>query len=261
MISHIIQWSLRRRLFVLAVAALLLAWGSYATLRMPIDVFPDLTAPAVTVVTEAHGMAPTEVERLVTFPIETALNGAPGVRRVRSSTAVGLSTVIVDFEWGTDVLIARQIVAEKLQLARSSLPPEVAAPVMAPAASVMGEIMFIALRSDRHDGMALKSIADSVVRKRILAIPGVAEVLPIGGDERQYQVTLRPDRLAAYGVTVDEVLAALKDGNQNAPAGFYVEGGQEYLIQGIGRITSADDIGSTAVGRRGGRGGTDSRYR
>ncbi|CUW39586.1 putative Heavy metal efflux pump, CzcA family [Magnetospirillum sp. XM-1] len=252
MIAYIIQWSLRSRLFVLAAAALLLGWGTVETLRMPVDVFPDLTAPAVTVVTEAHGMAPTEVERLVTFPVETALNGAPGVRRVRSTTGIGLSTVIVEFDWSTDVLTARQIVAEKLQLARASLPPEAAAPVMAPAASVMGEIMFIALGSDRHDGMALKAVADWTVRKRILAVPGVAEVLPIGGDERQYQVTLRLDRLAAYGITVDEVLAALKDGNQNAPAGFYAEGGQEYLIQGIGRMLSAEDVGATAVARRGG---------
>lgn len=252
MIATIIQWSLRSRLFVLAAAALLLGWGTVETLRMPVDVFPDLTAPSVTVVTEAPGMAPTEVERLVTFPVETALNGAPGVRRVRSSTGIGLSTVIVEFDWGTEVPAARQIVAEKLQLARSSLPPEAAAPVMAPAASVMGEIMFIALRSDRHDGMELKVAADWTVRKRILAVPGVAEVLPIGGDERQYQVTLRPDRLAAYGITVDEVLAALKDGNQNAPAGFYAEGGQEYLIQGIGRMLSVEDIGATAVARRGG---------
>ncbi|ARJ66160.1 multidrug transporter AcrB [Magnetospirillum sp. ME-1] len=252
MISYIIQWSLRSRLFVLAAAALLLGWGTYETLRMPVDVFPDLTAPSVTVATEAHGMAPTEVERLVTFPIETALNGAPGVRRVRSSTTVGLSTVIVEFDWGTDVLMARQVVAEKLQLARAALPPDVAAPVMAPAASVMGEIMFIALRSDSHDGMAVKAAADWVVRKRILAVPGVAEVLPIGGDERQYQVTIRLDRLAAYGVTVDEVLTALKESNQNAPAGFYAEGGQEFLIQGVGRINSLDDIGVTAVGRRGG---------
>ncbi|MDO8605080.1 MAG: efflux RND transporter permease subunit [Phaeospirillum sp.] len=252
MIAYIIQWSLRNRLFVLAAAALLMVWGTIETLRMPVDVFPDLTAPSVTVVTEAHGMAPTEVERLVTFPIETALNGAPGVRRVRSSTGIGLSTVIVEFDWSTDVLIARQIVAEKLQLARSSLPPDVAAPIMAPAASVMGEIMFIALRSDRHDGMEIKAVADWVLRKRILSVPGVAEVLPIGGDERQYQVTLRVDRFAAYGITVDEVLAALKDGNQNAPAGFYSEGGQEYLIQGIGRVASLDDIGTTAVARRGG---------
>ncbi|WP_096703408.1 efflux RND transporter permease subunit [Magnetospirillum sp. 15-1] len=252
MIAYIIQWSLRSRLFVLAAAALLLGWGTVETLRMPVDVFPDLTAPAVTVVTEAHGMAPTEVERLVTFPVETALNGAPGVRRVRSTTGIGLSTVIVEFDWSTDVLTARQIVAEKLQLARASLPPEAAAPVMAPAASVMGEIMFIALRSDRHDGMELKVAADWTVRKRILAVPGVAEVLPIGGDERQYQVTLKLDRLAAYGVTVDEVLAALKDGNQNAPAGFYPEGGQEYLIQGIGRMLTAADVGATAVARRGG---------
>ena len=170
MIAQTIGWSLRNRLFVLAGAALLMGWGLYETLRMPMDVFPDLTAPTVTLVTEAHGMAPREVESLITFPLETAMNGASGVRRVRSHTAVGLSVVYVEFEWGTDIYQARQIVAEKMQLARSALPPDIAAPVLAPVTSVMGEILFIALTSDRHDAIELKTTADWYLRRRLLAV-------------------------------------------------------------------------------------------
>jgi len=253
MIATIIRNSLSNRLFVLVTAGLLLLWGGWQTTRMPVDIFPDLTAPSVVVVAEAHGMSPTEVENLVTFHIETAVNGSPGVRRVRSISSVGLSVVTVEFAWGTDIMQARQIVAEKLQLARASLPPDLPPPQMAPAASVMGEIMFIALTSEKHEAMELKSTADWVLRRRILAVPGVAEVLAIGGDEKQYQVTLSPERLASYRVTVDEVLRGLRDTNQNAPAGFYQEGGQEYLIQGLGRIQNVDDIGETVVTMRAGQ--------
>ena len=243
MIGQIIQWSLRNRLFVVLGGLMLLAWGGYQTMRTPVDVFPDLTAPTVTVVTEAHGMAPLDMESLVTFPIETALNGAPGVRRVRSATKVGLSTITVEFAWGTDAYLARQVVAEKLQLAKASLPPGIEAPVMAPAASIMGEIMFIALTWDdpakvgAGGTVMLKNTADYVLRKRLLAVPGVAEVLPIGGDVQQYQVTLKPERLAAYGLTIDEAIKAVEGANSNAAAGYYAENGQEYLIQGFGRLT------------------------
>ncbi len=253
MIARLIEWSLQNRVVVVVVAALLLAWGALQSARMPVDVFPDLTAPAVTVVTEAHGMSPTEVEMLVTFPVETALPRSPGVRRVRSVSAVGLSVVTVEFAWGADVLQARQVVAERLQLARASLPSDLASPQMAPAASVMGEIMFIALTSASHDSMQLKATADWVLRRRILAVPGVAEVLAIGGDEQQYQVTLQPERLAAHGVTVDQVVQALRGSNQNVSAGFYLEGAQEFLIQGIGRVRRAEEIGETAVAMRGGQ--------
>ncbi|MDO9387639.1 MAG: efflux RND transporter permease subunit, partial [Thiobacillus sp.] len=232
---------------------LLLAWGGWQAAKTPVDVFPDLTAPSVTVVTEAHGMAPTDVENLVTFPIETALNGAPDVRRVRSSTKIGLSVVTVEFEWGTDLYLARQVVAERLQLARASLPADIPAPSMTPAASIMGEILFIALASNRHTGMELKNTAEQVIKRRVLAVPGVAEVLPIGGDTQQFQVTLDPERLATYGLTVDEVASALRDANQNTSAGFMVEGGQEYLIQGLGRIEVLDDIADTVVARRNGQ--------
>jgi len=253
MIGHIIAWSLRNKLFVVIAGVLLLAWGGWQAAKTPVDVFPDLTAPSVTVVTEAHGMAPTDVEALVTFPIETALNGAPDVRRVRSSTKIGLSVVTVEFEWGTDLYLARQVVAERLQLARASLPADIPAPAMAPAASIMGEILFIALASDRHSGMELRNTAEQVIKRRVLAVPGVAEVLPIGGDTQQFQVTLNPERLAAYGLTIDEVARALRDANQNTSAGFMVEGGQEYLIQGLGRIEALADIADTVVARRAGQ--------
>jgi len=253
MIGHIIAWSLRNKLFVVLAGVLLLIWGGWQASRTPVDVFPDLTAPAVTVVTEAHGMAPTDVESLVTFPIETALNGAPGVRRVRSATKIGLSVVTVEFEWGTDLYLARQVVAERLQLARAALPPDLPAPAMTPASSIMGEILFIALHSEKHSGMELKNAAEQVLKRRILAVPGVAEVLPIGGDTQQFQVTVKPERLAAYGLTLDEVSRALRDSNQNATAGFYVESAQEYLIQGQGRINVLDDIAETVVALRDGQ--------
>ncbi|HYG14067.1 MAG TPA: efflux RND transporter permease subunit, partial [Methylophilaceae bacterium] len=253
MIKSLIQWSLMNRMVVLLGAALLMMWGGYQASRMPVDVFPDLTAPSVIVVAEAHGMSPSEVESLVTFPLETALNGSPGVRRVRSISSVGLSVVTVEFEWGTETLAARQIVSEKLQLARNSLPPELPAPHMAPAASVMGEIMFIALTSNIHTGAELKSTADWVLRRRILAVPGVAEVLTIGGDEKQYQVTLEPERLAAYGISINQVLEALRQSNENASAGFYHESGREYLIQGLGRIQRLEDIGDTLVATKDGQ--------
>lgn len=253
MIARIVHWSLGNRLLVLVAAALLLLWGSYQATRVPVDVFPDLTAPQVVVVAEAHGMAPTEVESLVTFPIETALNGSPGVRRVRSISSVGLAVITAEFDWGTEILPARQVIAERLQLARASLPADLPPPQLAPAASVMGEIMFIALTSSLHGGADLKTTADWVLRRRILAVPGVAEVLTIGGDEKQYQVTLRPERLAAFGITIDQVLRAVRETNQNAPAGFYKEDGQEYLIQGIGRARNVDEIGETVVTIRNGQ--------
>ena len=253
MIARAINYSLHNRLIVLAAAVLLLVVGAWQALRMPVDVFPDLTAPAVTVVAEAHGMSPLEVESQVTFPLETALNGAPSVRRVRSQSGIGLAVVTVEFEWGTDLMRARQVVAERLQIARATLPADLPPPVMAPAASIMGEILFLALVSDRASGMDLKSAADWTVRRRLLAVPGVAEVIIIGGDEKQYQVTLRPERLTTYGVTVDQVLRAVRDSNQNTPAGFYVEGGQEYVIQAVGRVRHASEIGEALVATRSGQ--------
>jgi len=251
MIAPVIHWSLNNRLFVVVGALLLLLWGGYETSRMPVDVFPDLTAPTVTVVTEAHGMAPKEVETLVTLPIESGLNGASGIRRVRSNTQVGISVVYAEFEWGTDIYRARQIVSEKLQTISGNLPPDVPRPVLAPVASVMGEIMFIALKSDRHDALELKTTADWVLRRRLLAVPGVAEVIPNGGQTKQFQVLVNPDRLAAYRVDLSDVAEALRLTNQNSSAGFYTEGGQEYLIQGLGRVRSPEEISSTVIALRG----------
>jgi CzcA family heavy metal efflux pump len=234
----------------LLAAAILLTWGGYEALRMPVDVFPDLTAPTVTVIAEAHGMAAEEIESQITFPIETALNGAPGVRRVRSSTGVGIAIVWVEFAWGTEPYSARQIVNERLQLAQGSLPPDIERPLLAPASSIMGEIMVIALRSDRPSSMELKTAADSVVRRRLLSVPGVSQVIPTGGDTKQYQVVLRPERLAAYAIGVDDVVRAVAGTNENAAAGLYHEGGQQYLIQGLGRVTRPEDIGETVVSVR-----------
>jgi CzcA family heavy metal efflux pump len=247
MIRRTIQFSLLNRTLVLIAGLALLVWGAWESLRMPVDVFPDLTAPTVTIVAEAHGMAPEEVETLITLPIETALNGASGVRRVRSSTSVGSAVVWADFEWGTDIYLARQIVAEKLQLVRESLPPDVPAPVLAPVSSIMGEVMFIALSSDRHSAMEIRTAADWTLRRRLLAVPGVAQVIPIGGDVRQYQVDVRPERLAAYGLTLEDVIEAVEETNANSSAGFVAQGGQEYLIRGIGRVDAIEDIGDTAV--------------
>ncbi len=250
-IAKTIEGSLNNRLLVLVSAALLLIWGGFEAARMPVDVFPDLTAPTVTVIAEAHGMAPEEVETLITFPIETALNGAAGVRRVRSSTGVGIAVIWVEFAWGTDIYQARQIVSEKLQLVRSTLPPDIPPPVLAPVSSIMGEIMFIALTSERHSTLELKTTADWVLRRRLLAVPGVAQVIPIGGDTKQYQVLVRPERLAAYRIGINEVVKALKETNENASAGFYVEGGQQYLIHAVGRVHRPEDIAETVVAMRG----------
>ena len=253
MIENTIDWSLRNRLLIFIGALVLLFWGGYEAMRMPVDVFPDLTAPTVTVVTEAHGMAPQEVESLITRPIESALNGAAGVRRVRSSTGIGIAVVWVEFEWGTDIYQARQVVNEKLQLAGSSLPQDLPAPVLAPITSIMGEILFMALHSDRHDLMELKTVADWTLRPRLLAVPGVAEVIPNGGQTKQYQVQLDPVRMAAYRVSVDQVIDAVARTNHNVSAGFFVDGGQEVLIHGEGRVVSVEDIGATLVLQRDGQ--------
>jgi CzcA family heavy metal efflux pump len=252
MINKVIGWSLKNRLFIVLGALLMLFWGAYESTRIPVDVFPDLTSPTVTILTEAHGMAPEEVETLVTFPIETALNGASGVRRVRSSTGVGYSSVWVEFNWNTDIYQARQIVSEKLQLVRSSLPPEISSPAMQPITSIMGEVMFISLSSDRHSTMELKTLADWTFRRRMLAVPGVAQVIPFGGDTKQYQVIVEPEQLASYGITLNEVVEALKSTNENSSAGFYTEGGQEFLIQGLGRVNSTEDIANTVLSVRNG---------
>jgi CzcA family heavy metal efflux pump len=247
MIDRIIEWSLSNRLLVLAGAGLLLSWGAWTALDTPVDVFPDLTAPSVTVVAEAHGMPPEDVERLVTFPIESSLNGAGGVRRVRSNTGVGISVVTVEFDWGTDVYQARQVVAERLQAASASLPSDLPPPQLAPVTSIMGEILFVALTSDQHSEMELKAAADWVVRRRLLAVPGVAEVIPTGGETRQYQVIADPERLTAYGITVSQLRDAVAAASSNAAAGFVTESGQEFLLRGVGRAQTVADVEQAVV--------------
>ena len=253
LLDALIRWSLRNRLAVLAAAAVFLVWGGWVAARMPVDVLPDLTAPTVTVLVEGHGMAPTDVEALVTRPVEAALTGASGVRRVRSSTAVGIAVVWVDFDWGADPHRARQTVAEKLAAVAAALPDGVEPPVMAPRSSIMGEIMFVALQSSAHTPLALRTAAETLVRRRVLATPGVAQVTVIGGARRQFEVLVDPARLADYGVALGAVEEALRRASRNTSAGFRRAGGQEYLIRGAGRARDADGIGATVVAARGTR--------
>ncbi len=249
MLNKLIAWSLRNRVLVLAVAALALVGGAWTAYRMPVDVFPDLTAPTVTVLAEAHGMAPEEIEALVAFPIETAVNGATGVRRVRSSIAQGIAVLWVEFDWGTDIFRARQLVSEKLQTVTSALPSNIPAPVLAPITSVMGEIMMIGLVGPQSP-MELRTVADWTIRRRLMAVPGVAQVVPIGGDVKQYQVLVDPARMLATDVTLDDVMRAAEGSNQNASGGVYMDRGQEYVIRGIGRIQGGDEIANTVVAVR-----------
>ncbi len=252
MMDKLIRWSLENRPLVLVAALLLTVFGIHTATRMPVDVFPDLTAPTVTVITEAHGMAPTEVENQVTFPIETAVNGASGVRRVRSATAVGISVVWVEFDWGTDIRHARQIVSEKMAMVASELPAEVEKPVLAPVSSVMGEILFLALTSDKHTPTELRTFSETSIRRRLLAVPGVAQVTPIGGGEKQFQVVIAPAALQTHGVTVAQVVRALEEGNENVSAGIINERGAEWLVTGMGRLRTLEDIGETVVTARAG---------
>jgi len=248
--NALIRWSLGNRAAVLGLAALLLGWGAYTATRLPVDVLPDVNAPTVTVLTETHGMAPDEVETLVTVPIETALNGAPGLRRLRSSSGIGISVVWAEFEWETDPYRARQVVTERLQVASGSLPPEVPAPVLAPMSSIMGEILFLGLSgAEGADPMDVRDYADWELRRRLLGIAGVAQVTPIGGELRQFQVVLEPGAMEATGIGHQQVVAALQQANENAPGGFIESGHSEYLVRGIGRARSLQELGQVVVGR------------
>jgi CzcA family heavy metal efflux pump len=251
--KRLIQWSIDHHWIVIGLSILLLAAGIWTARAMPIDVFPDLTAPTVTILAEGQGMAPEEMEALVTFPIESSMNGAAGVRRVRSATAIGIGVVWVEFDWGTDIYIARQLVAEKLAVVAGSLPPQTGRPVLAPISSIMGEILFFALSSDSVDPLTMRTVADTVVRRRLLAIPGVSQVTPIGGAERQFQVIAHPDALRANDVSLTELLEAARGASENASAGIYVEGPQEYVLQAVGRVRTAEEIGDSVVAMRGDR--------
>src|SRR6187455_2714915 len=251
--KRIVQWSIDHHWIVIGLSVILFVAGAWTARHMPIDVFPDLTAPTVTILTEGHGMAPEEMESLVTFPLESAINGASDVRRVRSATALGVAVVWVEFDWGTDIFMARQIVAEKLSLVGGTLPPQVERPVLAPISSIMGEILFFAISSEHDDPLTLRTIADTTVRRRLLAVPGVSQVTPIGGSERQFQVIAHPDALRANNVTLSELLSAVRAASQNTSAGVYTEGAQEYVLEAVGRARTPAEIGETVVALRGNR--------
>src|SRR5688572_829529 len=244
-LDAVIQSSLRHRWLVLGSAAALLIGGLILVLGMPVDVFPDLTAPTVTVITEAPGLAPEEVEILVTHPVESSLNGAPGVRRIRSVSAAGIAVIWAEFDWGEDIFRARQIVAERLQ--GVPLPEGVVPPTLGPISSIMGEITFIALTSENLSSMELRRHAETLVRRTLLAQEGVAQVVPIGGDVRQYVVELQPEALRQAGISVEQVVEALQEGSASPAAGFHVDQSQEFIVRGLGRARSAADLGATVV--------------
>ncbi|PXX98917.1 CusA/CzcA family heavy metal efflux RND transporter [Marinifilum breve] len=247
MLNKIIQYALHNRILVMFVSALLIIGGSYTTLNMDVDVFPDLTAPTVVVMTEAHGMAPEEVEKLVTFPIETAVNGATDVRRLRSSSSAGFSIVWIEFEWGTDIYNARQIVSEKLMPLSEMLPEGAGNPTLAPQSSIMGEVLMVGLQSDNVDPMELRTIADWTIRPHLLAINGVAQVVVIGGEYKQYQILANPQKMRYYNVSIDELMKAAEATNQNSAGGFINEYGNQYNIRGIARTSDFEELGNSVV--------------
>ena len=255
MFNAIVGFSLRNRLFVLVAALLVSACGMWTLTRMPVDVFPDLNKPTVTLMTEAEGFAPEEVEQLVSFPIETAVNGLPGVTRVRSVSSVGLSIVFVEFDWGADIWRARQQVSERLGQIQAQLPPRVL-PALTPVSSIMGEIMLVAMTAPADGSvspMQLRELADWVMRPRLLTIPGISQVIPIGGEVRQFRVMPDLDRLHALEITYDGLAAALRQFGVNAGGGYVDQAGREYLIRNIGRTTSLEDLRNATVGFREGQ--------
>ncbi len=247
MFSKINKWALENRAVVVYLSAMILILGVYISLRIPVDVFPDLTAPTVTILTEAHGMAPEEAELLISFPIESAMNGAANVRRVRSISAIGLSIVWVEFDWGMDIYNARQIVNEKLQQVAAQLPPESDPPFMAPISSLMGEIMLISLSGEDVSPMDLRSIADWEIRRRLLSVRGVSQVIPLGGDVKQYHVTVDPLKMREYKISFHQIEAALEASNENSASGFTVQSGMEYIIRGLGRIQNLEDLRNSVI--------------
>nr|WP_321410650.1 efflux RND transporter permease subunit [uncultured Carboxylicivirga sp.] len=247
MLNRIIYFSLHNKLIVLLGAVLLMIWGVYSARTIDVDVFPDLTAPTVIVMTDAHGMAAEEVERLVTFPIETAVNGATDVRRVRSNSSHGFSFVWVEFDWGTDVFKARQIVSEKLVTLAGQLPLGISQPVLAPQSSVMGEILFIGLHSDSTDMMTLRTIADWQIKPLLLATGGVSQVTIIGGDYKQYQVLADPYKMMQYNVSLDDMIAVCESVSRNSTGGVVRQYGNEYVVRGMARTADIAELGRTLV--------------
>ena len=253
MLKKVLQFSITNRIAVLAGAVILLAFGLYETIRLPVDVLPDLNRPTVTIMTESEGLSPEEVETLVTFPIETVMNGMTGVKRVRSVSGIGLSIVFVEFDWDMPILTARQLVGEKLQLARENLPKDIQ-PQMGPITSIMGEIMLIGVLSTdpNRSPMEVRSIVDWNIRPRLLTIPGVAQLIPIGGGRMQYHVKVDPAKLRAYDLTLEEVERAVAASNLNTTGGFLEKQSEEYLIRNIGRTNSLDDFRNAVVTTRNG---------
>lgn len=251
MLDKIIRFSLQNRAFVLMAAVLLMVGGIYTTSHIDVDVFPDLNAPTVVVMTEATGMAPEEVERLVTFPVETAMNGASDVRRVRSSSTAGFSVVWVEFDWGTDIYRDRQIVSEKLAEVGESLPPDCGKPTLGPQSSILGEAMIIGLDSDTTSMQDLRTLADWTFRPRLLSLGGVAQVTVIGGDIKEYQIKLSPEKMKHYDVSLQEVISATESMNRNSTGGVLYEYGNEYIIRGLLSTDDIDGIGRAVVRMQG----------
>ena len=247
MLNKIIYYSLHNRLVILVCALLLMIWGTYTAFNTDVDVFPDLNAPTVVIMTEANGMAPEEVERLVTFPVETAVNGAMDVRRVRSSSTTGFSVVWVEFDWGTDIYRARQIVSEKLAVLGESLPENVGKPTLGPQSSILGEMMILGLTADSTSLLDLRTIADWTIRPRLLSTGGVAQVAVIGGDIKEYQILLDPARMKHYGVGLNEVLDVCQNMNRNANGGVLYEFDNEYIIRGVLSTSKAEEIAQGVV--------------
>lgn len=247
LLNGIIRFSLNNRMVILVIAALCLVAGIYSTMHTEVDVFPDLNAPTVVVMTEAEGMASEEVERLVTFPIETAVNGATNVRRVRSSSATGFSIVNIEFDWGTDIYKARQIVSEKIAIVGADLPENVGNPTLGPQASILGELMIIGLTADTTSMQDLRTIADWTIRPRLLSTGGVAQVAVMGGDIKEYQILMDPGKMRRHGVSMDEVIYAVKGMNQNASGGTLYEYGNEYIVRGLLSTNDIDELKKAVV--------------
>lgn len=247
MLNKIIGFSLQNRILVLAASVLLLIGGTYTAMHTEVDVFPDLNAPTVVIMTEANGMAAEEVEQLVTFPVETAVNGATGVRRVRSSSTNGFSVVWVEFDWDTDIYLARQIVSEKLAVVNESLPANVGKPTLGPQSSILGEMLIVGLTADSTSMLDLRTIADWTIRPRLLSTGGVAQVAVLGGDIKEYQVQLDPERMRHYGVTLSEVMNITREMNLNANGGVLYEYGNEYIVRGVLSTDKVDQIAKAVV--------------
>ncbi|MBI9054462.1 MAG: efflux RND transporter permease subunit [Bacteroidales bacterium] len=247
MLNKIIRFSLDNRLLVIFGAVLLLVAGGYMSSRMEVDIFPELTAPTVVVMTEAHGMAPEEVEKLVSFPIETTVNGATNIRRVRSSSSMGFSIVWVEFDWGTDIYNARQTVNERLVAVRDQLPEQAGDPFIAPQSSLLGEIMLVAITSDTKTPMELRTIAEWNLRPRLLSIGGVAQVSTIGGEFKEYQILLNPELMKYYEVSLPEVIETCKNMNENATGGFIEQYGSQYMVRGFIRTNNTDEMGNAVI--------------